>query len=191
MIELLTGPGALLDVGCSLGYFLEAAASRGWSAAGVDISRHATREARCLGFDVRTGTLEQAGYPEAMFDCVSMWDVLEHVAAPVAHMLEVRRILKPGGIAAIGTPNIAHIRFRLERGRWRHLKPAEHVFYFCPTSMRALLSRTGFELLDSAELRKRAFRSGLRGGLGAVLSALDPTNDVMTVYAVRDGRRTP
>lgn len=166
-IELLHDRGRLLDIGCSLGYFVEAANARGWQASGIEISPYASEEARQLGLDVRTGVLEQAAYPDEAFDCVTMWDVLEHVPDPTAHMLEVRRILAPEGLVVIGTPNLGHILFRMKRERWRHLKPREHIFYFQRASLGRLLEKTGFRLARPAPLVQ--------------------LNDVMTVYGAKSG----
>ncbi|MGB9618846.1 MAG: class I SAM-dependent methyltransferase, partial [Armatimonadota bacterium] len=144
LIELLQAPGRLLDIGCSLGYFVEAANARGWKACGIDISEHAVQEAGKLGLDVRAGTLEQVRFPDASFDCVTMWDVLEHVPDPTAHMLEVRRVLAPDGLVVVGTPDLGHPAFMLKRERWRHLKPAEHIYYFRRSTLHRLLDKTGF-----------------------------------------------
>jgi SAM-dependent methyltransferase len=184
-IELITSPGRILDVGCSLGYFLEAASKRGWTPSGVEISPHAAQVAREHGLDVMTGTLEEAGYPESCFDCVTMWDVLEHVQDPTEHMLEVRRVLVPGGLVVIGTPNMNHVLFRIKRERWRHLKPTEHLYYFNPASIHALLRKTGFKPTRPPVLGGRSYRGSLGARLKCGVARLVQPNDVMTVYGVR------
>jgi 2-polyprenyl-3-methyl-5-hydroxy-6-metoxy-1,4-benzoquinol methylase len=171
-IELLRKPGTLLDIGCSLGYFVEAANARGWNASGIEISPHAAQEARKIGLDVRTGVLEDAGYSSRAFDCVTMWDVLEHVPDPTAHMLEVRRVLSKDGLVVVGTPNLGHIMFRIKRERWRHLKPREHIFYFRKSSITRLLAKTGFDVVKP---RMPSVRF----------------NDVMIVYGVPNGLEIP
>ena len=186
-IELIVAPGRLLDVGCSLGYYVEAAAARGWDAVGVEISPFAAQEARELAVDVRTGTLEQAAFADAAFDCVTMWDVLEHVPDPVRHMLEVRRVLAPNGLVVIGTPDLGHIRFRMQRERWRHLKPAEHLFYFNRRSLERLLEKTGFRTVRPPVVGGRRFRGSFGAAIRAGLSRLVQLNDVMTVYGVKGG----
>ena len=190
-IELLKAPGRLLDVGCSLGYFVEAANARGWQACGVEISPYAAEEARALGLEVKTGALEQAGYPDGSFDCVTMWDVLEHVPDPTKHMLEIRRILAPGGMVVVGTPNLAHIAFRRKRKHWRHLKPREHIFYFNQSSMMRLFEKTGFDVIRPPIVGGRSF-PGSKGALaGATFTRLVQPNDVMTVYGVKNGLEIP
>ena len=190
LIELTRPPGRLLDIGCSLGYFIEAANARGWQASGIDISPHAVDEARKLGLDVHTGTIEEAGFQDASFDCVTMWDVLEHVPDPTRHMLEVRRILAPGGIVVIGTPDIGHPAFWIKRERWRHLKPAEHIFYFRKPSLRRLLEKTGFDVVGPPVVGGRRFPGSLCANLRAGLARIVQPNDVLVAYGVRNDLQT-
>jgi len=190
-IELMKEPGTLLDIGCSLGYFVEAANDRGWRASGVEISPYAAEQARGLGLDVKTGVLEDAGYPDGAFDCVTMWDVLEHVPDPTRHMLEVRRVLADGGLVVIGTPNLGHILFRIKRERWRHLKPREHIFYFNPSSITRLLKKTGFDVVQPPVLGGRSFPGSFGAALKGVCGRIAQPNDVMIVYGVKNGIQIP
>lgn len=185
-IELIKEPGRLLDIGCSLGYFVEAAQDRGWRASGVEISSAAAEEARGMGLDVVAGTLESAAYPDGSFDCVTMWDVLEHVPDPTAHMLEVRRVLAPGGLVVVGTPDLGHIRFRMKRESWRHLKPAEHIFYFRQSSIARLFAETGFGNVRPPVVGGRSFPGSQGAAIRAALSRLVQLNDVMIVYGVKE-----
>ncbi len=181
-IELMRQPGRLLDIGCSLGYFVEGANSRGWKASGIEISPHAAAEAGKMGLEVSTGVLEEAGYADGSFDCVTMWDVLEHVPDPTAHMLEVRRVLAPGGLVVIGTPDLGHSAFKIKGENWRHLKPWEHVFYFKKSSIRRLLDKTGFELTRPPVLGGRRFPGSLGARMRCAASRVARLNDVMIVY---------
>jgi 2-polyprenyl-3-methyl-5-hydroxy-6-metoxy-1,4-benzoquinol methylase len=179
-IEVIKKPGRLLDIGCSLGYFVEAALRRGWEAEGIEISPYAAREARNIGLDVSAGELQDAAFPGESFDCVTMWDVLEHVTDPVEHMLEVRRVLARDGVVVIGTPDLGHLMPRLKRDRWRHLKPGEHIFYFRRSSIGALLHQSGFRVVPSPSPLPV---------VGGVLTALwwrTQFNDVMTIYGVKN-----
>lgn len=191
IIELLVEPGRLLDIGCSLGYFVEAAAARGWSASGVEISPDASAEARGFGLDVRAGTLQEAGFPDGSFDCVTMWDVLEHVPDPVAHMLEVRRVLAPAGLVVIGTPDLGHPMRVIKRERWRHLKPAEHIFYFRESSISRLFQKSGFRRVRPPVSGGRSFPGARAAALRSAVAGVARANDVMTVYGVKDDLNIP
>ena len=140
---------------------------------------------------MKTGVLEDAGYPDGAFDCVTMWDVLEHVPDPTRHMLEVRRVLADGGLVVIGTPNLGHILFRIKRERWRHLKPREHIFYFNPSSITRLLKKTGFDVVQPPVLGGRSFPGSFGAALKGVCGRIAQPNDVMIVYGVKNGIQIP
>ncbi|MGH2829197.1 MAG: class I SAM-dependent methyltransferase, partial [Actinomycetota bacterium] len=94
--------------------------------------------------DVRTGTLAQAGLSGASFDVVCLWDVLEHIPQIDDFLSEIRRILKPGGLLAVQSPNIASVMARQAGPDWSWLLLPHHVWHFTPSSMRATLERRGF-----------------------------------------------
>ena len=74
-------PGALLDVGCGYGYFLETRRSRRVGTVGVDIVPEAVSRGQppgAVGAEVLCGDLSDAGWPAASLDAVTLWDVLCH-----------------------------------------------------------------------------------------------------------------
>jgi SAM-dependent methyltransferase len=147
------GKGRLLDVGCAAGFLLDTARAEGWAVTGVDLSPTMAHHAvEALGLDVRVGTLEECQLPGASFDAVTLCDSLEHVVNPLATMREVHRILRPGAIALIITPNIASPLARLLGTRWPHLTPREHIYYFTPNSLRRLISTAGFERVEDGSI---------------------------------------
>lgn len=138
--------GKILDVGCGEGYFLEAAKSDGWIPYGVEISEFAANMAReSLGADISCGLLRDVSYPDNMFDLITMLDVVEHFHNPLEEMKEIHRILKPGGMCFLLTPDVESPGARLMRSRWFELKPPEHLFYFSQNTLRQLLESAGFE----------------------------------------------
>lgn len=144
-IESMTGGrGRILDVGCSYGWFLQTAASRGWETTGIEATDATARDAREAGLDVRTGTIEDAGLPEASYDVVCLWDVLEHVPAVDSFIGEIHRVLKPGGLLAVNSPNIDSVMARQAGADWSWLLLPHHVWQFTPGSMRATLQSRGF-----------------------------------------------
>ena len=141
--------GQLLDVGCATGTLLELARLRGWDVHGVDVSEYATSIARdYYRLDVVTGELADAGYGDGQFDVVVMDDLIEHVADPAALVREGRRILKPGGLLTLNTPNRAGLWHLFMGRRWFHYRQMEHTFFFSPAVMTDLLHRHGFDVLE-------------------------------------------
>lgn len=143
----IASPGKLLDVGCATGHFLHLATQQGWEVSGLELSQFSAEQARKqYGLDVQIGTLETHRFPESFFEAITMWDVLEHVPDPVKTFAEVSRILKPGGIFAFSTVNIASINARLQKEKWRYLDPPEHLYYFTPGVLKKMLKDTGFSI---------------------------------------------
>ncbi len=149
-LERLTGPPngrPLLDVGCYTGVFVEIAGRHGWDAWGVEPSRWAVEQARGQGLRVVQGTLETAHLPEAYFDVVTMWDVIEHLADPRGVIDQVYRLLKPGGLLVVHTIDIESPFARLMGARWPWLMEM-HIYYFSRHTLRAMLELCGFRVLS-------------------------------------------
>jgi len=148
--------GRLLDVGCALGFFADTARQRGWQAEGIDISQHAVDYAReHLGLPARKGVLAEAGYEPESFDAITMFDVIEHVLDPVAELRLVRRLLKPGGVVMLSTPDIGSIVARITGPRWMGYKLAEeHLYYFNRKTITLALDHAGFDVLEVKPIGK-------------------------------------
>ena len=89
----MTGKGKILDFGCGAGTFLKVAKERGWEPSGVEVGSWAEEAARDLGFDLFIGRLEDAKYPNALFDVVFCSSVLEHLWNPLRELKEIIRKL--------------------------------------------------------------------------------------------------
>jgi 2-polyprenyl-3-methyl-5-hydroxy-6-metoxy-1,4-benzoquinol methylase len=137
--------GTFLDIGCSVGIFLDVARQNGFSAKGVEVSTWASEFARQKGHDVVTGGLADANYDENCFDIVVMNHVLEHVPAPVEILEEVKRILKDDGLFIVGVPNFGSYMSKLMKEKWFSLMPDQHIWQFTHESLKNLLDKTGFE----------------------------------------------
>jgi ubiquinone/menaquinone biosynthesis C-methylase UbiE len=137
--------GRLLDVGCGTGDFLIAAAARTYEVTGIEFSESsaATAAARVHGMIVH-GSLEGAALPDASFDVVATSDVIEHVRDPLSFARELRRVLKPSGVAVVSTPSTDSWSARLLGRRWMEYK-VEHLFYFNRPSLERALLAAGFE----------------------------------------------
>lgn len=138
------GPVRLLDVGAATGEAVAAAAARGWVATGVELSAWAVAEARERGRDVRLGTLDDRDAPAGSFDVVLSWDVVEHLADPVAHLRRLVALCRPGGLVNVITPDRSGPGARLFGPRWVEMrKPAEHLWFFSRAEVTRLLAGMG------------------------------------------------
>jgi len=157
----------LLDVGCGAGYLLDAGRALGWEVQGVELSPFAADQAREeQGLPVFQGELAEASFPSESFDLIVMRELLEHVADPLALLLEARRIVRGDGLLFVQVPNdLEGMRMRLFRQVW-WLIPPLHLYYFQRETLQSLLGKAGF----------RVARWGTWGSLG---------RDLWLVWTVR------
>lgn len=137
-------PGRLLDVGCSCGYFLEVAASRGFDVRGVEFSRSAIAAASpSVRPHIFEGTVETMPV-DGLFDVVSVFDLIEHVRDPRAFLRRCASLLRPGGVLLLSTPDTGHFLRFLMRSRWPMLQPMQHLFLFSRRALVSALRAEGF-----------------------------------------------
>jgi SAM-dependent methyltransferase len=147
-IEAHRSPGALLDLGCWVGFLLAEARERGWRALGVEPSEWASSYAReRLGAEVITANLFDAELGEQEFDAVFLGDVIEHLPAAGEALDRVATLLAPGGVLAMALPDAGSRLARAMGARWWSVIPT-HVHYFTRRSIGVLLGRHGYEVLE-------------------------------------------
>lgn len=145
-----------LDVGCGLGLGLAYANQLNCELFATEFDTGALAFVTDH-FPVKTfqGDIWEAQYPENYFDFIHISHVIEHVLDPKAYIVEMKRILKPGGYLAIGTPNMSSNLYRFHR--WsKMLKMSvpdvidglEHTFIFPKKLLRSLCEEQGFEVSD-------------------------------------------
>jgi SAM-dependent methyltransferase len=140
-------PGRALDVGCGDGSFLAALARRRWEVYGTELSAPIAATARQrLGDRIRVGEAEHGAYPDASFDLITFWHVLEHLNNPRTALAEARRLIKPDGTVVVAVPNIRSFQARCFRQDWLHLDVPRHRWHFDPATLSDLARRCGFEV---------------------------------------------
>lgn len=142
--------GSILDLGMGDGAFLELMRRKGWRTAGVDCEPDVVAYAcQYLGQDASlVSDVERDPLPGGPFDAVSMWGLLQLTYRPQQLLEKVRTILCPHGIVAIGVSNFGSVGARLFRSHWRGLGLPRHLIHFERESLRCLLERSGYEVLD-------------------------------------------
>ncbi|HQL90889.1 MAG TPA: class I SAM-dependent methyltransferase [Syntrophales bacterium] len=150
-IEAFARRGRILDIGCAWGFFLDRCKRRGWDVQGVELSSVEARYARQrFGIEVFEGPLADAGFPDRHFDAVTLWHVFEHISDPLATLVEIRRILKPGGVAVIAVPT------PISAPDYVFDAVPLHLFYFDGTTLARAIRQAGF----------RSIRTRKGGGTG-------------------------
>lgn len=148
------GHKRILDVGCGDGRFLSLLrdfGAPGWEMVGLEFDPRAIARCRELGFEAHAARVEdfaEEASQQGRFDAVVMLQLIEHVEDPALLCERVHRLLVPGGIFVIETPNLAGLDHRLFEGRhWGHYHFPRHWHLFSQASLRRMLEARGFEVV--------------------------------------------
>lgn len=97
----------VLDVGCGTGYGTAMLAEHASRVTGIDYSKAAIKFARQHYAKPEFCVMDahHLRFPDGAFDFIFSSENFEHLADQAAHLLELRRVLRKGGICFIATPN--------------------------------------------------------------------------------------
>jgi SAM-dependent methyltransferase len=139
--------GALLDLGCSSGSFLETLNPKDWELHGIEMSKEsAERAKRRSGAQVFVGDILDAPFPAESFDAITCFHVFEHLYAPTDTLAKVAYWLKPGGIFYVLVPNINSAAVRVFGTYWYGLELPRHLFHYSPASLTYLAEASGLQV---------------------------------------------
>lgn len=169
----------ILDVGCGSGHFLKVAIEMGWKAHGTEIASSAFDQLSRLGINSFCGKLESANYAGEFFDVVYCSEVIEHLVEPATLLREIGRIVRPGALLYLTTPNFDSLSRRLLGSKWRVIGK-EHICYFTPGSLARAIREAGFHEVavktrntDPHEIRKVLTGKAFEAGTGFQVDATE------------------
>jgi SAM-dependent methyltransferase len=146
----LAPPARLLEVGCTSGRFLLAAQRRGYEVTGLEPAAAAAEVADpAVRQRIRAETLEETELGDEAFDVIVLIQVVEHFLDPVGALRIVARLLRPGGVLYLETPNFDSVSRRLDRPGWvaGNVGPG-HWHLFHGASLRRLCEEAGLEVAE-------------------------------------------
>lgn len=188
-------PGSrTLEVGASQANTSLLAAEAGLRAVALDRDpralRYAWRKHTHGAFTAVAGDALALPCADGVFAAVLALEILEHLPAPAEALREMKRVLAPGGLLVVTTPNADHLSERLptytNRPPDQESHPAAdadgHLFAFTLAELRELLTAVGFQVQEAQYLGsvimsdrlalKRLLPVGAVKGLSALLTRL-------------------
>jgi SAM-dependent methyltransferase len=140
----------IVDVGCGPGFLLRCFARWFQDAelTGVDQSRALLQIAhsRCEGMKALLGDACALPLADRSADVAFAFHVVEHLAQPGKFFTEARRVVRPGGLLVIATPNAEGLGARIMGPRWRGFSDPTHVSLHGPSYWTDMLNESGFEI---------------------------------------------
>lgn len=144
-----------LDLGAGSGAMALQLQEAGWRAVAADINC----DGQCSGVPFVQIDFNQQDFATELGTCsfglVTAVEVVEHVENPIGFLRNIKRLLKPGGVAVLATPNVdntpARIKFLL-RGTIRMMdaqSEKEHITpIFWDLFTRQFLPRAELRMVD-------------------------------------------
>jgi len=121
--------GNVLDIGCGIGDFLKFRPNT----IGVDINPEIVSWCVDDGLDVRLMQPDLLDFPDAIFDCVVLDNVLEHLESPEKLLKEIKRVTVSGGTFLVGVPGLKGYK-----------TDSDHKIYYDLKSLMSTLEASGF-----------------------------------------------
>ena len=148
----LENGGKMLEIGCGVGDFLHYAEQQGWECYGAEPSDDAVKILRTKT-KIKVVKPEQIeGFPDASFDLICMWHVLEHVADLKWQIAQLKRLLKPNGRIVIALPNYQSYDAQYYKDKWAAYDVPRHLNHFSEEFMRKELNNCGLAYIKSERL---------------------------------------
>ena len=86
-------------------------------------------------------------FPDNHFAAVTLWDVLEHLHDPIGALVEIKRILRPGGVVLLRVPNLGSWDASLFGSTWAGLDAPRHLYVYTRATLESSIVSSGLEPL--------------------------------------------
>jgi glycosyltransferase involved in cell wall biosynthesis len=183
--------GRTLDIGCGSSVILQSIND----VVGLDVLHNKLRYMRRYDVPLVRGSIFALPLADASFDCVVCSQVIEHIPYDDAIFTELRRVLRPGGLLVLGTPDYATVGWRTIEPLYGFFAPGgykdEHITHYTRASLIETCRRFGFALEDLGYVFRSELILALRrdarpaGGPAAAGAAASPAELLPPVHAER------
>lgn len=145
--------GSLLEIGCSTGFFLDEALSRGISEViGFEPSLDCYRHAKA---HLQPRIINDVYKPELLheqtFDLAGLFHVIDHLQNPKEILQSVACALNPGGYVMLVCHDVESWSAKLLDG-YSPIFDVEHIYLFSRNTLQKLLEVAGFTCLEVGSL---------------------------------------
>jgi len=142
--------GRIADIGSGFGVFLEEL-KKYWPKAKIDAiepSEEMAKIIRSKGFSVIESMVEDVKPSETGYDLITSFELFEHLHDPKDFLEKIAKLIKKGGYLYLTTLNGQGFDIQLFWEKSKSVFPPHHLNFFNPRSIKILLEKTGYELVE-------------------------------------------
>lgn len=148
IISKTNAKGRILDIGAGIGAFLHVMKEKRWDITGIEPDPGAREQAKKLyGLSLNEAHSLQH-LPDASFDAITLWHVLEHVHELHPYVERLKTLLKPDGKIFIAVPNYDSKDADIYKLYWAAYDVPRHLYHFTPKAMNTLMQEHGLKILE-------------------------------------------
>jgi 2-polyprenyl-3-methyl-5-hydroxy-6-metoxy-1,4-benzoquinol methylase len=144
--------GKMLDIGCGVGDFLHTAEEHGWTCTGVEPSEDAKAIAKTKTKANIINSEDMEKIPDATFDLITMWHVLEHVDDLKWQIEQLHRLTKTKGRIVIAVPNYKSYDAQYYKELWAAYDVPRHLSHFNKNVLTKIFKSKNQELVRTDKL---------------------------------------
>jgi 2-polyprenyl-3-methyl-5-hydroxy-6-metoxy-1,4-benzoquinol methylase len=137
----------ILDVGCGNGSFVKVALQKGYQAEGIDLSDLAVEVAQRFSLPVTKLDFFSKNISDSSRDIVTMFEVIEHLPNPVDFLRRSEKVVRPGGLIYLTTPNFNSLDRRVLGRKWNVFHREHYTYFTTQTLIKLIRNNTELDIL--------------------------------------------
>jgi SAM-dependent methyltransferase len=145
---MVDGASRILDIGCGSSRIVQTLPQ----AVGLDMQIRKLRWLRAPGRQLVQGSLSELPFADQAFDAVICSEVIEHIPRDLIDLSDMVRVLAPGGMLVLGTPDYGRWRWRTLEGLYKKVFPqgyaTEHINPYTRHGLRQEIEKLGLVVLE-------------------------------------------
>ncbi len=137
--------GRLLEIGSGLGHLVGQLEDT-FQTNGVDLNHWAIKESKSVvqKTDLQTASAQDLPFADASFNVVIIKHIVEHLPDPARAIREIGRVMAPGGILILATPNLSSLLKSWKGERWIGYQDPTHISLKPPEEWLGFIREAGF-----------------------------------------------
>ncbi len=145
--------GKILDIGCGTGDVLAYFSGKGWQVEGVEPDADARKVAINKNHITPHEESDLRNLPDASFDVITMWHVMEHVHNLEERMETIRRLIKPDGVFIFSVPMNDSFDAVHYGKFWAAWDVPRHLYHFTSETAKLLAENHRFKMMQTAPMK--------------------------------------